>query len=140
MEFYVRFYLQDDILTKVDRASMMHGLEARSPFLDIEVVDFVRRLPIEWKYRNRTTKYLLKKAAATLIPSEIITRSKKGFGVPVGAWFQSGKLAIEGTQQIDGLRLSAVQRWNEDHLKGKADQRAFLWNYWLLEQWRKQAA
>ena len=62
LQFYTKLYLQDDILTKVDRASMMHSLEVRAPFLDIEVVDLVRRIPANYKLRNGTTKYILKKA------------------------------------------------------------------------------
>ncbi|MCX7161008.1 MAG: asparagine synthase C-terminal domain-containing protein, partial [Proteobacteria bacterium] len=59
LEFYTNFYLQDDILAKVDRASMAHSLEVRAPFLDIELVDFVRKLPVEWKLRGGRTKALL---------------------------------------------------------------------------------
>lgn len=134
MEFYVRFYLQDDILTKVDRASMMHGLEARSPFLDIEVVEFVRRLPAEWKYHRGRTKYVLKLVSEKLLPREIIERSKKGFGVPIGAWFKSGALALEDTP-IPGMNTKAIQHLYRQHKDGRADQRAFLWNTWLFQQW-----
>src|SRR5258708_13299026 len=89
MQFYLRLYLPDDILVKVDRASMAYGLEARAPFLDIDVVNFVRRIPSEYKLRGGTTKYLLKQAARPLLPSEIIDRRKKGFGVPIGPCFPS---------------------------------------------------
>lgn len=139
MEFYVRFYLQDDILTKVDRASMMHGLEARSPFLDIELVDFVRKLPATWKFQGGTTKVVLKKAAEKILPAEIIHRKKKGFGVPVGAWFRSGSLAL-GHESVPGLSQAAVQQFNGQHLSGAADQRLFLWNYWLLQRWLSEGA
>src|ERR1700756_1840452 len=82
MQFYLRLYLPDDILVKVDRASMAFGLEARAPFLDIDLVNFVRRIPSEYKLRGRTTKYLLKEAARSLLPKEIVDRRKKGFGWP----------------------------------------------------------
>ncbi|HZR01991.1 MAG TPA: asparagine synthase (glutamine-hydrolyzing), partial [Burkholderiales bacterium] len=90
LQFYTKLYLQDDILVKVDRASMMHSLEVRAPYLDIELVDFVRRLPHQYKYRNGTTKYLLKKALEPILPRDILYRSKRGFGVPIGAWFRDG--------------------------------------------------
>jgi asparagine synthase (glutamine-hydrolysing) len=104
MQFYLRLYLPDDILVKVDRASMAYGLEARAPFLDIDLVNFVRRIPSEYKLRGRTTKYLLKEAARSLLPAEIIDRRKKGFGVPIGRWFQSGALKVNGVGKAESFR------------------------------------
>ncbi|MBM3857237.1 MAG: asparagine synthase (glutamine-hydrolyzing), partial [Verrucomicrobia bacterium] len=92
LQFFTRLYLKDDILAKVDRASMLHSLEARSPFLDIEVVDFARRLPHTVKFRNGTTKWILKKALESVLPTDIIYRKKKGFGMPIGAWLREGKI------------------------------------------------
>ncbi len=69
--FYTKLYLQDDILVKVDRASMLNSLEVRSPYLDIEIVDFARRLPNHFKYRRGTTKYILKKALESVLPPDI---------------------------------------------------------------------
>src|SRR6202035_3595051 len=86
LQFYTKLYLQDDILTKVDRASMMHSLEVRAPFLDVDLVDFVRRIPSNFKLRGGTTKYILKKALEGVLPNDILYRSKKGFGIPAGAW------------------------------------------------------
>jgi len=88
LEFYTRFYLQDDILTKVDRASMMVSLEVRAPFLDNDVVEFARRIPHQYKLRGGRTKYLLKKALEGVLPAEIIHRKKKGFGVPLARWLK----------------------------------------------------
>jgi asparagine synthase (glutamine-hydrolysing) len=127
MQFYTKLYMQDDILTKVDRASMMHSLEVRAPFLDIELVDFVRRIPWRYKLRGGQTKYLLKKALEPLLPNDILYRSKKGFGVPIGSWLQSGAVTLPAirSSEIDsgfvGARLSA-------HRRGASDERAFLWN------------
>ena len=83
LEFYSRFYLQDNILTKVDRASMMVSLEVRAPFLDNDVVEFARKIPHRYKYRNGQTKYLLKRALEPVLPRDTIYRKKKGFGVPL---------------------------------------------------------
>jgi asparagine synthase (glutamine-hydrolysing) len=134
MQFYIRLYLPDDILVKVDRASMAYGLEARAPFLDIDLVNFVRRIPSEFKLRGRTTKYLLKQAARSLLPAEIIDRKKKGFGVPIGKWFQEGALHLNGSTKIPGLNRSIVQQRLQKHTLGKLDDRAALWCTWMLDR------
>lgn len=135
LQFYTQLYLQDDILTKVDRATMMHGLEARAPFLDIDLVNFVRRIPANWKYRHGQTKYILKKALEPLLPADILYRKKKGFGVPIGAWFQSGALTPDTSTVLPSLNSLFLSRALSDHRSGRADQRAFLWNYWLYQHW-----
>ena len=88
LEFFTTFYLQDNILAKVDRASMMCSLETRAVFLDNDLVDFARRLPSKWKLRGRQRKYLLKKVARRLLPSSIVDRKKKGFGIPLARWLK----------------------------------------------------
>jgi asparagine synthase (glutamine-hydrolysing) len=139
LQFYTKLYLQDDILAKVDRATMMHGLEARAPFLDIDLVDFVRRIPAAWKFRNGETKYLLKKALEPVLPNAVIYRKKKGFGVPIGAWFRDGRLAVDPKSKLFGLNESFVAQKLAQHRLGKADQRAFLWNFWLVQKWGAQS-
>lgn len=133
VQFYVEQYLANDILVKVDRASMMYGLEVRAPLLDIEVANVARRIPWDWKYRDGKTKYVFKQAVAGLIPHSIITRKKKGFGVPIGRWFQTGAL------RIDSPRLNGVftNRLQIEHQRGLRDHRAFLWNAWVLEAWQR---
>jgi asparagine synthase (glutamine-hydrolysing) len=126
LQFYTKLYLQDDILTKVDRASMMHSLEVRAPFLDIDVVDFARRIPWRYKLRGGQTKYLLKKALEPLLPNDILYRSKKGFGVPIGSWFKSGAVALPEAN-IPGLAANCVSDRLAAHRKGTSDERAFLW-------------
>lgn len=131
LEFYTKFYLQDDILAKVDRASMAHSLEVRAPFLDIDLVDFVRKLPVEWKLRGGRTKALLKSAFAPLLPQDVLHRPKKGFGVPIGSWFRSGALQLP--QRLpDGLDPRILHEKAQAHRAGKSDERAFLWNAYLL--------
>ena len=126
LEFFTRLYLQNGILAKIDRAGMMHGLEARSPFLDIELVDFIRRVPHTFKYRKRTTKYLFKQAAASILPDNIIHRSKKGFGLPVGQWFRDGSLPMPQPQNT-ALKNDFIKNCIQQHQKGKQDHRLFLW-------------
>jgi asparagine synthase (glutamine-hydrolysing) len=132
MQFYIRLYLPDDILVKVDRSSMAHGLEARCPFLDINVVDFVRRIPSSFKLRGGITKYLLRKAVRGLIPDEIIDRPKKGFGVPIGRWFQSGDLRFSSSSSPSLLNWKWINGRLLEHQAGKRDDRAMLWCAWLL--------
>ena len=84
----VRTYLSDDILVKVDKASMFNSLETRAPMLDQYLVEYVASLPSAMRLRNGRLKYLLKKAAADLLPAEILTRGKQGFGVPIKHWFR----------------------------------------------------
>ncbi len=129
LQFFTKLYLQDDILVKIDRASMLNSLEVRSPFLDIDLVNFVRKIPHEYKFRNGQTKYILKKALKLVLPKDIIYRSKKGFGIPIGKWFKDGKLDLE-----EGLSINQefTKRRILKHKNGEIDDRAFLWNQWVL--------
>src|SRR5258705_11273965 len=83
-----RLYLSEDILTKVDRASMAVSLEVRAPFLDPRVAEFAASLPSNYKLRGSKTKYILKRAVADQLPSFWTRRGKKGFGVPVARWLK----------------------------------------------------
>src|SRR5262249_7067469 len=100
----MKLYLQDDILVKVDRASMANSLEVRCPFLDQKVVEFAGGLPTLYKLNGLTTKYLLKKIAAGLLPQNIIQRKKKGFGVPVSRWL-SAELKEVMTRYLSAERI-----------------------------------
>ena len=132
--FFIRIYLQESGLAKVDRASMMNGLEVRSPFLDLDVVNFVRRIPSSWRLRRGKTKYLLKRAARGLVPQDIIDRKKKGFGIPVGSWFQSGGLQINPKEQPCPTLAARLEK---EHISGRRNHRLFLWNAWVYGQWKK---
>ncbi|WP_027185271.1 asparagine synthase (glutamine-hydrolyzing) [Desulfovibrio inopinatus] len=133
LEFYTRLYLVDDILTKLDRASMMFSLEARAPFLDLDVVDFAQRLPRRFKYRHGQTKYLLRRAMAGRIPEEVLQRGKHGFALPVGQWFANGALHIDQHSAPPGCNLEILAQKCMAHKAGKSDERLFLWNIWLLQ-------
>jgi len=135
-QFFINLYLQDSILTKLDRASMMNSLEARCPFLDPEVVDFARRLPIRNKLRGGKTKWILKRALASLLPGQIVNRPKKGFGVPIGSWFMSDSFLRSGERASSAVfRGDYFNRMLREHRDGIADHRMYLWNAWLLNQW-----
>jgi asparagine synthase (glutamine-hydrolysing) len=140
LQYYTKLYLQDDILVKVDRATMMHGLEARAPFLDINVINFARRIPSAWKFRHGQTKYILKKALEPVLPADVLYRRKKGFGVPIGAWFKNGQLGVSHAAPAPGLNSAFILQKLAEHRAGRVDQRAFLWNAWLLDQWQNHPA
>jgi asparagine synthase (glutamine-hydrolysing) len=129
MEFYTKFYLQDNVLTKVDRASMMNGLEVRSPFLDNNVVDFVLKMPASLKYKRGISKYILKKSMEGLLPNEVLYRQKKGFGIPLTSWLKSWPLKEIQTYNFDNL---FVKKKYEEHKLGIKDNRLFIWNWIVL--------
>jgi len=125
LEFYTRYYLGDQLLAKTDRAAMLNGLEVRSPFLDYDLVDFVRRLPWTTKMKGKTRKWILKKAMEGLLPPHIIHRKKKGFGIPLSAWLRG----IEPLDQTGGLDPDALNaRW-QAHQSGREDHRGVLWGH-----------
>jgi asparagine synthase (glutamine-hydrolysing) len=135
-------YLPYDLLVKADRASMAHGLETRSPFLDTALVEYVARLPDHLKRRGLTTKWIMRRACADLIPDEIMRRGKMGFGVPLGTWFRGDlKAYLEDHLRAPGARVSEflqpefVGRVLDEHLSGRADHGHKLWLLLTLELW-----
>ena len=132
MEFFTRLYLADDILMKSDRASMQNSLEVRAVFLDNDLVDFARRLPSRFKYRNGERKYLLKQVARRTLPRDIVDRRKKGFGVPIADWLRDvpAKPPMLPIPGVNGAVAHAA--WNE-HRTGARDHRLFLWSWLSLQ-------
>jgi asparagine synthase (glutamine-hydrolysing) len=112
---------------------MMFSLEARAPFLDIELVDYVRALPAGLKFRRGTTKYILKKALEPILRRDIIYRKKQGFGVPIGRWMAEGRLPMGEPASVEAsLSAEAIGQRLAAHRAGRADHRLFLWNLWVL--------
>lgn len=140
-------YLPDDLLVKVDIASMAVSLEARSPFLDHHVMEFAASLPARYKLRGLTTKYLLKRALRGLLPAENLTRSKMGFGVPIGRWFRG---ELKGFLQSNILsdkalgrgyfKPEAVRHIVDQHMGSSRDYSHQLWTLLMLELWHKEFA
>jgi asparagine synthase (glutamine-hydrolysing) len=130
LEFYTNFYLQDDILAKVDRASMMVSLESRAVFLDNDLVEFCRRLPGRFKLRHGRRKWLLKQALRDWLPAKTIGRRKKGFGIPLAKWLRQWPPPV--TPDGDDLLFKTQnlqQRWSR-HAQGHTDDRLLLFT-WL---------
>jgi asparagine synthase (glutamine-hydrolysing) len=141
---YCKSYLTDDILFKVDRASMAASLEARAPFLDVDFVAFVNRLPPALKLRGRTTKYLLKRALEGKVPHEVLYRPKKGFGIPVAQWLREDARALAqeafepACLRRTGLfRPDAVGRLFEEHVSGRKNNRKPLWTLLMFCLWHQ---
>ena len=141
---YCKLYLQDDILAKVDRASMACSLEARAPFLDYTFVEFAGSIPFRLKLKGLTTKYILKKAMREKLPQEILGRRKKGFGIPVGKWFRHDLRSLlldtlsESRLRRQGIFNPAeVGRLVDEHLRGAKDNRKQLWTLFIFQLWHE---
>ena len=138
----MKLYLQDNNLVTVDRASMANGLEVRSPLLDRDVVDFVCRLPMEYKLNGLKTKYILKKVAEELLPRNIVYRKKKGFGVPLAKWltgelreFMLDYLSQERIERQGIFHYPCVSQLINEQLTMKKDNRELLWTLLVFQTW-----
>jgi asparagine synthase (glutamine-hydrolysing) len=129
-EFYTKFYLQNGVLTKVDRASMMAGIEVRSPFLDNEIVSFAQKLPSKYKYNKGVTKYILKKTMMNILPKFTLNQSKKGFGTPLASWFKKNKILLNNYTNAD---ISVAKRLYNQHKLGYKDNKIFLWAWEVMQ-------
>lgn len=141
----VMSYLPYDLLVKVDITSMANSLEARSPFLDHEVMEFAAQLPVGIKMRGRRLKYFLKTAFSDLLPAENVNRRKMGFGVPVGQWFRgplkdflSDVLFSSNAVSRGYFQIAEVRRLADEHWQGSADHSFQLWNLLMLELWQRE--
>jgi asparagine synthase (glutamine-hydrolysing) len=137
-------YLPDDLLVKVDIASMAHSLEARSPFLDHEFMEFAATIPSNLKVRGRTKKYILKRALSDLLPEEILHRPKMGFGVPIDHWlrYELRELAYDtllGPRCLGRgyFRSETIRRLLDEHARGRANWHYLLWTLLMLELWHR---
>ena len=139
-----RLYLAEDILTKVDRASMAVSLEVRAPFLDPRVAEFAASLPANYKLRGRKTKYLLKRSIEDFLPPFVTRRGKKGFGVPVAEWLK-GKLrplardllSPERVRRAGVFNPAYVTKLQDEHERGIANHRKLLWTLLMFELWHE---
>ncbi len=141
----INTYLPNDLLVKMDIASMANSLEARSPFLDHKMMEFAARLPAGYKIKGLTKKYILKKAVSGLIPDNNINRSKMGFGVPVGNWFRGElkdllreTLLSETALKRRYFKPETIRLMVEGHISGCRDYSFQLWALLMLELWHKK--
>ncbi|MBI3406097.1 MAG: asparagine synthetase B, partial [Acidobacteria bacterium] len=135
-------YLPDDILVKVDRASMAVSLETRAPLLDYRLAELMARVPASTRYRNNSKKYLLKKAMTGILPTEIVHRTKMGFGVPLKHWFRKEAadfaeetLTSQRARERGLFEPAEIARLLSVHRAGRRDLSGKLWSLLFFEMW-----
>jgi asparagine synthase (glutamine-hydrolysing) len=140
----VNNYLPDDLLVKMDVATMAYSLEARSPFLDHRLMEFMAKVPPELKLRGGESKHLLKAALRGVLPDEILDRPKMGFGVPLGRWLRGSLMELLVDTVLSDRALArgyfkpdAVREMVQTQLAGSDRFQYLLWDLLLLERWHR---
>lgn len=138
----IKTYLVDDILTKVDRASMAHSLEVRVPLLDHVVMEYAARIPSRYKLHHGDGKHIFKQACAAILPSTILHRPKMGFALPLGQWFRGelkdvfeARVFAPHSFLAEWFDPAPLRRWWTQHLRGTRDYAPQLWALLVLECW-----
>ncbi|MCX7606842.1 MAG: asparagine synthase (glutamine-hydrolyzing) [Bacteroidia bacterium] len=138
---YYKTYLQDDILVKVDRASMYNSLEVRAPLLDREVVAFLAQLPLCYRRRGNQTKFLLKRLMERRLPPQILHRPKKGFGVPLSRWLREelrAPIEHELFSPDPWFQPKVIQGLWQAHQRRKVNYRKLLWNLYMFKRFARE--
>lgn len=141
-DFDLKTYLNWDINTKVDRASMAYSLEVRAPLMDYRIVEFARSLPTEYKYDKQVMKRLLKSLLYDYVPKDIFDRPKAGFTMPFAHWFRHelkdyvlDELNEESLANIPGIKVDVVMAKIQEHLNNKWNRYPLIWKLLVLKQW-----
>jgi asparagine synthetase B (glutamine-hydrolysing) len=139
----VQSYLPGDILTKVDRMSMAHSLEARVPLLDHEIAEFALSLPPSLKFRDGVGKWVLRRALGDRVPDGVFRRPKQGFDVPLRDWFRGplahrlDALSDRSSAVYDFVEPRAVERVVQEHRVGRRDHARTIWRLVMFDQWSR---
>jgi asparagine synthase (glutamine-hydrolysing) len=138
-------YLSGDLLTKVDRCTMAHGVESRAPFLRTSLIEFALALPEDARLRGTSGKWALKQAAKKLLPPDLLARRKQGFSPPFSAWARGplralvlDALAPARIERAGVLDARAVQRLLREHLDAREDRGRTLWTVLSLQSWAER--
>jgi asparagine synthase (glutamine-hydrolysing) len=141
-DFDLKTYLNWDINTKVDRATMAYSLEARSPLMDYRIVDFARSLPTNFKFHGKNQKRILKDVLYDYVPKHIFDRPKAGFTMPFAEWFKHelkdyvlSELNDENLKQIPGINVQEVSFMIKQHMDGSWNRYPLIWKLLVLKQW-----
>jgi asparagine synthase (glutamine-hydrolysing) len=140
----MKTYLPDDILAKVDRASMAVSLEVRAPLLDHQFMEHVASMPSGLKLRGQTGKYIFKKALEGILPKDILYRRKQGFAIPLDHWFRNelrdfAYESIFSREQAIFDRKFLKKIW-EEHQNGRYDRSSHLWSILMFQKWQETFA
>ncbi len=137
-------YLPEDLLVKVDRASMAHSLECRSPLLDQELVEFSCKLPSKWKTNNKMSKIILKDAVKGLLPDGFMNRPKMGFSMPIKEWFRGELKSYIKEKLLNGpliqmplLKQTSLENLLEEHFSAKRNHESLIWNFLMFSLWHE---
>lgn len=147
MSMDIETYLADDLLPKVDLGTMAHGLEARSPFLDHELLELTARMPADLKLRGRTGKWILKKMLRDVLPAEILSKRKRGFRVPLDRWFRGERKEWLRDRLLDGHPLfwrmfdrARIEEFLKEYHGSRVNRSDHLWSLLWLQEWLQQNA
>jgi asparagine synthase (glutamine-hydrolysing) len=139
---YLKTYLINDILVKLDRASMYNSLEARTPFLDPQLVNYINSLPVRYKIRGKKSKYLLKETMKDKLPSYVIDRPKKGFGPPLAQWIIDDiRPLVLNVLSENKIKKQGIFNYNfidsllKQHFNGRANNYKLIWNLFVFQYW-----
>lgn len=143
-DFDIKTYMNNDIITKVDRASMAFSLEVRSPLMDYRILEFAKSLPLDFKFNGKDQKVILKDLLHNYVPKAMFDRPKSGFSVPLNEWFR-GKLKSyvydtltkANIEQFPGINYKMVQNMIEQHMVGKWNRSVEIWKLIVLINWKK---
>jgi len=144
-DYDIKTYMNGDIFTKVDRATMAYSLEARTPLVDHRVVEMSQKIPFEYKYKNGEGKYILKDILYDYVPEKIFQRPKSGFTVPLKNWFRSelkeyvfDTLTSTNLSKIDGINIGYVNKMVESHMKGNENNYHQIWTLLTYIKWSEK--
>ena len=135
-------YLSDDILCKVDRASMYHGLEVRAPFLMTELIDSAFKLPLNFKIQGNKTKFILKDILNDYLPKKFFNKPKKGFGMPISNWMKNelkdwtnDMLSKKNNSMHGFFNHNVIENIKEQHFKNITNHEHKLWSLIQFNNW-----
>ena len=140
----IKLWLENDSNVKVDRASMAYSVEVRSPFLDYRIIEFARKLPIHYKYKNSVRKRILKDILKEYIPESVFNQPKKGFSIPIGKWMKNelkdefiSHLTDDFLKKLPNFKMVEFKKMLNSHMNGKEDYSYYIWRIYVLSKWWK---